>query len=345
MAVTRSKKVTVTTITPEVTKVKKTTKVLKLSNGGDLHTTRKVETEAVAVSRSPKKKAPPKLHIEEHFRHITVPDDLRLPADFVEFHDEEFINGVKHILQGDSSLYPAICHANFNAFAKQTDDGEKSDDEVIKDYWYALIRSILGQQISGSAAAAIEKRFNELFEGKPTPEDTLKIPQDKLKAVGLLSMKLKYIVHISETFSQPDSNLTSVEFYTKASQDEVIQELTQLKGIGEWSAKMFSVFTLRDLDVFAYDDLGVARGVARYLKVRPDLLEQVKSGVHAVEKLKNGLKKKGKFQTKTSKREWVPLHDEFVKYLGLMYAPYQLVFMLIMWRLASTNIDVLENVR
>lgn len=295
------------------------------------------------VTRSPSK-SKPKKDIEEYFKAIEVPSDYSLPQWYVDLHHEDFIKGVKYVIEKDPSLYPVLVHAPFKSFTK----GEKktlSESEQLHQYWYALIKSILGQQISGSAAKAIEERFNALFEGDCTPQAVLKVDQETLRAVGLLGQKLKYITHISEVFSSPDARLTNLQFYEESSNDELVAELTKLKGIGEWLAKMFSVFTLKELDIFAYDDLGVARGVARYLANRPQLLQEVKDGVHAVEVLKNGLKKKGKFMTASSKRDWVPLHDEYVKFLGLMYSPYQLVFMFAMWRLASTNVEVLENVR
>lgn len=293
------------------------------------------------VSRSPKK---PKLNIEEMFQVVDVPADLLLPQSYIDHHDEAFIKGVNYIISKDPTLYPVIVHSPFEVFAKK-ETPVLLDQEKIQSYWYALIKSVLGQQISGSAAKAIEVRFNQLLEGNCTPQALLEHDPEKVRSVGLLGQKLKYITHISEVFNNPESTLKNPNFYKDSTNDELVEELTKLKGIGEWLAKMFSVFTLKELDIFAYDDLGVARGVSRYLANRPQLLQEVKDGVHSVEVLKAGLKKKGKFMTPSSKRDWVPLHDEYVKFLGLMHAPYQLVFMLIMWRLAATNVEVLENIR
>lgn len=283
-----------------------------------------------------------KPHIETYYSHIEIPSDLSLPNEFVQSHTPEFIDGVKHILSLDRSLYPAIIHDKFRVF-NLSQEPIKAENDLINYYYNSLIRSILGQQISGHAAKAIEGRFKLLFEGDPTPQKTLELLPEILKGVGLSSMKLKYILHISETFAKGDSNLSHPEFYTNASTDELIKELTLLKGIGEWSARMFCLFTLKHIDVFAYDDLGVARGVARYLEVRPELLAEVKKGVQAVEELKARLKRKGKFENANSKRDWKPLHDEYVKFLALKFLPYQLVFMLLMWRLSDTNTEVLQK--
>lgn len=322
MPVTRSKRTIKTeAVSPSPTKV---TKIKKES-----------------VTRSPKK---PKRNIEELFQVTEVPADLLIPQSYVDHHVEDFVKGVKYIISKDPTLYPVIVHSPFEVFAKK-EVPVLLDQEKIHNYWYALIKSVLGQQISGSAAKAIEVRFNQLLEGNCNPQAVLNHDPEKLRSVGLLGQKLKYITHISEVFNTPGTKLTDPQFYKDSTNDELVEELTKLKGIGEWLAKMFSVFTLKELDIFAYDDLGVARGVSRYLANRPQLLQEVKDGVHAVEVLKAGLKKKGKFMTPSSNRDWTPLHDEYVKFLGLMYAPYQLVFMLIMWRLAATNVEVLENVR
>ncbi|OBA20917.1 DNA glycosylase [Metschnikowia bicuspidata var. bicuspidata NRRL YB-4993] len=296
----------------------------------------------VQVPRLPSKTSA-KPHIEQSFAHIQTPADPELPPNFVTYHTPEFVSAIKHILNIDSTLYPAIAHGNFAAFANKNEDSQLEGLELINSYWYSLISSVISQQVSGSAAKAIQTRFNDLFEGTPTPKATLDLQLDTLKAVGLLSMKLKYVVHISEVFSDPESRLTSVEFYKHTSTEELIAELTKLKGIGEWSANMFAVFTLKELDIFAYDDLGVARGVARYLQVRPKTLEETKNGVHAIEELKARLKRKSKFHSAKSKRDWTPLHDEYVKFLALKFEPYRTAFMLVMWRLSSTNIDVLEK--
>lgn len=294
---------------------------------------------SVSVVTSPRKA---KAHIETLFSHIETPHDLSLPQAFVSSHTPAFIEGVRHILSIDNSLYPAIVHENFRVF-NVFDQEEKVETDIINHYWFSLITSILGQQISGHAAKAIRGRFEQLFDGPPTPEATLKLAPETVKGVGLSNMKLNYVLHISETFARGDTNLSRPEFYTNATTDELIKELTLLKGVGEWSARMFCLFTLKDLDVFAFDDLGVARGVARYLEVRPHVLAETKQGVHAIEELKARLKRKGKFENSGSKRDWTPLHDEYVKYLALKFAPYRLVFMLLMWRLSATNTEVMQN--
>lgn len=302
--------------------------------------TSKVKKVKSKTPPSPKKKP----HLEDLLGHIEIPIDYKLPAEYIEFHESEFVKGLNWILQKDPTLYPVIVHQNFNHFKQKETQEPLKDEEIILNYWYALVSSVLSQQISGLAARAIETKFRALFEdGKPTPQEVLTKTNEELRGAGLSGQKLQYITHISQTFSDSHSNLSKTEFYKENTLDHIIEELTLLKGIGVWSAKMFVLFTLNNLDVFAYDDLGIARGAARYLVKRPQFLQKIKEEVNGDEELKKLLKKKSKFETSKGKRDWVPYHDEYIKYLGLEFSPYQLVMMLILWRIGSTNVDVLEN--
>ncbi|RLV87643.1 DNA-3-methyladenine glycosylase [Meyerozyma sp. JA9] len=282
-----------------------------------------------------------KPHFEDVISFIKVPENLELPQDFVDYHREDFIEAARHIINQDASLYRSIVYKKFPHYKKQGSEIVKSDEELILSYWHSLISSVVSQQISGSAARSIMSKFEALFDGKPTPSKTLTFTFDELREVGLSRMKISYVQSISEAFSNPDSNLCKVSFYRNAPLDEVIKELVSLKGIGEWSAKMFALFTLNEWDVFAHDDLGVARGMSRYLAKRPELLNQVKREVQQNEEMKALLKKKPKFGT-TKQRDWVPLHDQYLIHAARRFSPYMSVFMLLMWRLSATNIDVLE---
>lgn len=301
-------------------------------------------TPVTSKAKSPRKTPAKRVDLEDFVLYILVPIDFLLPAEFVEYHSEDFISGVKHVLKLDPSLYKPIVHKPFTGFNKAVLEASKnSTDDRITTYWYNLVSSVISQQVSGASARAIEGKFKLLFgEQGPSPALTLAKSYDELRSAGLSNQKTKYIQHISEVFNDPTHNLTNEDFY-KQPLPVILEELVKLKGIGEWSAKMFAVFTLRELDVFAYDDLGVARGVARYLARRPELLAEIKEEVNAEEHLRVLLKKKSKFDKKDSKRDWVPHHDEYVKHVGKRFGPYQSVFMLVMWRLSATNIEVLEQ--
>ncbi|WEJ97722.1 3-methyladenine DNA glycosylase [Yamadazyma tenuis] len=257
--------------------------------------------EVVTVVKTAKKVVKPKAKkaakskrtlFEESLDHIDILPEHALPATFVEYHTPQFIQGVKHVLSVDPSLYRPIVSQNFERYKKNVTE-EKREAEIIKSYWLSLISSVISQQISGSAAAAIYSRFETLFEKEPNPAELLTKSHEQLREIGLSNQKVKYVTHISQVFGDPDDNLTSLSFYKSNPESVVVQELTKLKGIGEWSARMFTCFTLNSLDVFAHDDLGVARGASYYFSKRPEVLKRVKAEVNANEDMKLLLKKKG----------------------------------------------------
>lgn len=298
-------------------------------------------TSPVKVKKTKTTVAIKKPHIEDALLYIEVPLDLALPQEYIDFHTDDFITAVQHVLVQDASLYRSVVYKTFPMFRREVAP-VLNDQELITSYWHSLISSVVSQQISGSAARSIMDKFEALFSGKPTPQQALTFSFDQLRAAGLSKMKVSYVQSISEVFADPNSSLCQVLFYRDAPLQEVIAELVKLKGIGEWSAKMFALFTLKEWDVFAHDDLGVARGVARYLIRRPALLKQVKEEVQADEDMKALLKRKPKFGT-TKQRDWVPYHDQYVIQTAKRFQPYLLVFMLLMWRLSATKVDVLEG--
>lgn len=309
-----------------------------------------IEVPAAGIKKTTKKTTKrtvsskePKLYLEDVLSHIEVPPDLALPSSFVAFHEPEFIKGVEHVLKRDRSLYPIVVYRNFETYQREK-GVPKSDEETILAYWYSLICSVLGQQITGKAAKAVEARFRKLFkDDTPTPEETALKTTEELRGAGLSGQKAKYVVHISETFLNKESPLAKVAFYNESTSEEILDELVKLKGIGVWSAKMFATFTLKNMNLFAHDDLGVARGVSKYLQRRPEVYRDLKKEVEAIEELKELLKRKSLFVKSGSKRDWVPCHDVYVKFLGLKFAPYLLILMMLMWRLAATNVEILET--
>ncbi|EMG46266.1 MAG1 DNA-3-methyladenine glycosylase [Candida maltosa Xu316] len=329
----------------------KSTKTTIVSTPTSTTTTTTITTKKTITKKRQPLAKKPKLtktssDLEDLLTHISVPEDLSLPQSYIDNHTPEFINGIKHVLTVDPTLYPVIIHQDFTRFGSSVQKHKYADDGKIHTYWLSLIRSVIAQQVSGAAARAIETRFEGLFGDEiPTPEATLKFTPEELRAVGLSNMKTKYVQSISEAFSDVNNPLTKIEFYKESNLDDILTELCKLKGIGMWSAKMFAIFTLEEMDVFAEDDLGIARGMARYLNKRPELMKKIKQESADDEETQSMLKKKSKFASKSdSKRTWTPIHDGYVKYAARPYEPYRTVLMMILWRLSSTNIDVLEKV-
>ena len=131
--------------------------------------------------------------------------------------------------------------------------------ELRTDYYFALVSSIIGQQLSVKAAASIKKRFVDLFDGAlPTPEQILATNEDTLRGIGFSRPKVSYIKSLAEHILNGSLELNRLP---ELPNEEIIKELVAVKGIGEWTAHMFLIFALGRLDVLPVGDLGVRNGV------------------------------------------------------------------------------------
>jgi DNA-3-methyladenine glycosylase II len=126
----------------------------------------------------------------------------------------------------------------------------------------ALIRSISGQQLSVKAADAIYKRFVALFPSNkfPSAKEIVAMDDETIRSAGMSYSKIKYIKSVANAFI---SDLIDVEKIRKQSDEEVIQELIQIKGIGRWTAEMTLIFTLQRPDVFSIGDLGLRNAITK----------------------------------------------------------------------------------
>ncbi|CAN5299217.1 DNA-3-methyladenine glycosylase [soil metagenome] len=135
--------------------------------------------------------------------------------------------------------------------------------EVVEgdDYFASLCSSIVSQQLSTRVANVIFERLLHLFpDQKLDPKKTLELSEAELRAVGLSFAKIKYIKDLS---SKVLSGELQLENLPAMSNDEVIAELTQVKGIGKWTAEMFLMFTLGRVDVFSHGDLGLKKAIQK----------------------------------------------------------------------------------
>jgi len=136
------------------------------------------------------------------------------------------------------------------------------------DAYGALLRSIVGQQLSTKAARTIYGRMLELFDGHaPTPQQLLAVDPDKIRAAGLSRPKIAYLRDLAEHVERGELELDKLD---ELPDEEVIEQLTAVKGIGEWSAHMFLMFQLARPDVLPVGDLGIRRAVERAYGL-PDL--------------------------------------------------------------------------
>jgi len=144
------------------------------------------------------------------------------------------------------------------------------------DPFKALARAIVGQQLSARAAATIFSRFEALFDAFPTPAQVLAVPDDRLRSVGLSSQKLGYLRDLCRRIVEGELPLDVLD---RMDDEAVIENLTQVKGVGRWTAEMFLIFRLQRPDVLPVGDLGIVRAVQRAYKLRkapsPDRLTRI----------------------------------------------------------------------
>lgn len=125
-------------------------------------------------------------------------------------------------------------------------------------YFQRLLNAIIGQQLSMLAARSIAKKFYAYFDGHPKPEAIVKTEHETLRRLGLSNAKCRYVKDLSEKYLDGSLRLKG---FSKMSDEEIAAHLTQVKGIGEWSAHMFLIFTLTRLNVLPVGDLGVRKGI------------------------------------------------------------------------------------
>jgi DNA-3-methyladenine glycosylase II len=127
-------------------------------------------------------------------------------------------------------------------------------------HFSVLVESIISQQLATNAAKAIFKRFKELYPKFPTASEILSTRKSKLRVVGLSGMKIEYLKDLARHVEEGRLDMGSV---SKMSDENVITHLTQVKGIGRWTAEMFLIFSLGRQDIFPVDDLGLRKGVQK----------------------------------------------------------------------------------
>ena len=129
----------------------------------------------------------------------------------------------------------------------------------------ALMKAIVSQQLSTKAADTIFRRLIALFERAPTPMALAALTDTQLRAVGLSTQKLKYMRDLGTRVQDGSLPLHTLDVM---SDEDVIVALTQVKGIGRWTAEMFLMFRLHRPDVLPVDDLGIVKAVQKAYGLR-----------------------------------------------------------------------------
>lgn len=169
--------------------------------------------------------------------------------------ENELERGKRHLADHDPIMAELINHYPAPTFTPH------------RNYYQELVESIISQQLSVKAAATITRRFVESFAHFPLPEELIERTPDELRAVGLSYQKVGYVQDLARHVLDGSVRF---EHLDGLSNQEIIDELTAVKGIGEWTVHMFLIFCMGRLDILATGDLGVKTG-ARNLYGFPQL--------------------------------------------------------------------------
>lgn len=168
----------------------------------------------------------------------------------------------KH-LQKDKLIWTAV--------KKQAELGPRSE----KNLHLGLCSSIISQQLSTKVAAVIYGRFLGLFNKKaPSVNDILLKDKEELRSIGLSYSKAQYVFNVCNFFKEKkltDKKLQAME------DEQLIELLTEIKGIGRWTAEMILMFSLGREDVFAADDLGIQQGMIKLYGLDPSNKKKLKT--------------------------------------------------------------------
>jgi len=130
--------------------------------------------------------------------------------------------------------------------------------------FFSICRTIVGQQISTKAADSIWRKFETKCRKKISPEIVLNLSARSLKSAGLSRQKITYLKNIAKSFKNKSFNIRDLK---KMDDDLAIDYITQLKGLGVWSAQMFLMFNLNRPDMFPTKDIGLLRAISKNYKV------------------------------------------------------------------------------
>jgi DNA-3-methyladenine glycosylase II len=142
--------------------------------------------------------------------------------------------------------------------------------------FHSLAEAIVYQQLNGKAAETIFKRFTAVAGEPLSPQGILKLSEQQMRSVGLSKQKSSYLKDMAERAARGDLDFTRLPDMTD---DEVIQHLTQVKGVGVWTAHMFLMFTLRRPDVLPTGDFGIRMAMKKHYRKRqlpkPEQMEKI----------------------------------------------------------------------
>jgi len=131
--------------------------------------------------------------------------------------------------------------------------------------FHSLAEAILYQQLNGKAALTIFKRFTALAGEPLTPQGILKLTAEQMRSAGLSKQKSSYLRDMAERAASGELDFSKLH---EMSDEEVIKHLTQVKGVGVWTAQMFLMFTLKRPNILPTGDFGVQMAIKKHYKKR-----------------------------------------------------------------------------
>ena len=141
---------------------------------------------------------------------------------------------------------------------------------INSNYFHSLINSIIGQQISVSAADSMKTKFFKL-KRNITPQTVSKLRTTDLRKCGLSRQKILYIRNISKFFLQ---NKKFIKNINKSSEEEIYNNLIEIKGVGNWTIHMFLMFSYGSSNIFPTGDLGFLKAISKLYKVQLPISER-----------------------------------------------------------------------
>ncbi|HED07796.1 MAG TPA: DNA-3-methyladenine glycosylase 2 family protein [Ignavibacteria bacterium] len=165
----------------------------------------------------------------------------------------QIVKGIKHIYNNDVKI------------ARIIDIAGTFDLKPHNNYYYSLLKAIVGQQLSVKAASSINKKFFLHFNNKPSAQKIYNSKDQNLRNLGLSWAKVKYVKDLSLKIINKEIHFRNIN---NKSNEEIKSELTKVKGIGVWTVDMFLIFTLVRLDVLPINDLGLRKAIKEVYGLR-----------------------------------------------------------------------------
>jgi 3-methyladenine DNA glycosylase/8-oxoguanine DNA glycosylase len=189
--------------------------------------------------------------------------------------------------------------------------------------FHSLAEAIVYQQLNGKAAATIFKRFTDLTGDPVMPEGILKLSPEQLRAVGLSKQKSSYLFDMAERAQRRELDFSKLPGMTD---DEVIEHLTQVKGVGVWTAHMFLMFTLQRANVLPTGDFGIRIAMQKHY------LDRAPKKKNGAAKTKNRKK-----VAKAPKVKIILPTPEQMERIAKRWEPYRSIACWYLWRSLDTK--------